>query len=211
MEEPPGSSVWKRPVRDRDTTSCPLTDSALKSERAPGHQADRWIRVKGGGARSTRSAICRRSRADRARQYPCGFGRGCPRPSVWGRRKGWPRRPVGAGRWSAMRTHRSSVSSRNRDAIPGFQNPTQARPRRHDADDHTYTLEQRADQMSRTAGLLAGAITALIAFCAFQSAGSSIVETATWMFALALMAASGTFTAVYVVGRASLKKQALTT
>ena len=78
-------------------------------------------------------------------------------------------------------------------------------------DDHTYTLEQRADQMSRTAGLLAGAITALIAFCAFQSAGSSIVETATWMFALALMAASGTFTAVYVVGRASLKKQALTT
>ena len=31
------------------------------------------------------------------------------------------------------------------------------------------------------------------------------------MFALALMAASGTFTAVYFVGRASLKKQALTT
>ena len=101
-----------------------------------------------------------------------------------------------------MRAHWSSVSRWNRDTIPGFQNPTQARPRRHDADDHTYTLEQRADQMSRTAGLLAGAITALIAFCAFQSAGSSIVETATWMFALALMAASGTFTAVYVVGRA---------
>ena len=84
-----------------------------------------------------------------------------------------------------MRAHWSSVSRWNRDTIPGFQNPTQARPRRHDADDHTYTLEQRADQMSRTAGLLAGAITALIAFCAFQSAGSSIVETATWMFALA--------------------------
>src|SRR5699024_9599425 len=128
-----------------------MTESEIKSERAPGHKADRWIKVKGGGARSTRSAICRRSRADRARQYRCGIGRGCPRPSVWGWRKGWPRRPVGAGRWSAMRTHRSSVSRWNRDTIPGFQNPTQARPRRHDADDHTYTLEQRADQMSRTA------------------------------------------------------------
>lgn len=78
-------------------------------------------------------------------------------------------------------------------------------------DDHTYTLEQRAYQMSRTAGVLAGAITAFIAFCAFQLAGFNIVETAAWMFALALMAASGTFTAVYFVGRASLKKQALPT
>ncbi|WP_186367327.1 hypothetical protein [Kocuria salsicia] len=32
MEEPPGSSVWKRPVRDRDTTSCPLIVSELKFE-----------------------------------------------------------------------------------------------------------------------------------------------------------------------------------
>ena len=35
MEEPPGSSVWKRPVRDRDTTSCPLTDSALNPSEPP--------------------------------------------------------------------------------------------------------------------------------------------------------------------------------
>jgi hypothetical protein len=32
MEEALGSSVWKRPVRDRDTASCPLIASALKFE-----------------------------------------------------------------------------------------------------------------------------------------------------------------------------------
>src|SRR5699024_3851754 len=114
--------------------------------------------------------------------------------------------------WSAMGARWSSVSSWNRDTDPGsYRDICQTRPRRHDVDDHTYTLEQRAYQMSRTAGLLAGAITAYIAFCAFQSAGFSIVETATWAFALALMAASGTSTAVYFVDRAPLKKQALTT
>jgi hypothetical protein len=78
-------------------------------------------------------------------------------------------------------------------------------------DDETYAREQRAYHMARTSGLLAGAITAFIAFCAFELAGAEIAETATWMFALALMAASGTFAAVYFVGRASLKKQSLTT
>ncbi|UVI37217.1 hypothetical protein [Brevibacterium spongiae] len=76
-------------------------------------------------------------------------------------------------------------------------------------DDEKFTLEQRAYQMSRTSGLLAGAITAFIAFCAFQLAGFTIAETATWMFALALMATSGTFAAVYFVGKAALKKQTL--
>ena len=32
MEETPASEVWKRPVRGRDTTSCPLIASALESE-----------------------------------------------------------------------------------------------------------------------------------------------------------------------------------
>ncbi|WP_166826238.1 hypothetical protein [Brevibacterium limosum] len=74
-------------------------------------------------------------------------------------------------------------------------------------DDEKHTIGQRAYQMSRTSGLLAGAITAFIAFCAFQIFGFTIVETATWMFALALMAASGTFAAVYFVGRSALRKQ----
>lgn len=37
--------------------------------------------------------------------------------------------------------------------------------------------------------MLAGTITAFIAFYAFESAGSEISETAIWMFAHALMAA----------------------
>ncbi|MGC2940535.1 MULTISPECIES: hypothetical protein [unclassified Brevibacterium] len=74
-------------------------------------------------------------------------------------------------------------------------------------DDENSTIEQRAYEMSRTSGLLAGAITAFIAFCAFQIFGFTIAETATWMFALALMAASGTFAAVYFVGRSALKRQ----
>ena len=74
-------------------------------------------------------------------------------------------------------------------------------------DDEKYTIDQRAYQMSRTSGLLAGAITAFIAFCAFQIFGLTIAETATWMFALALTAASGTFAAVYFVGRSSLRRQ----
>ena len=32
MEETLASEVWKRPVRGRDTTSCPLIASALESE-----------------------------------------------------------------------------------------------------------------------------------------------------------------------------------
>lgn len=75
-------------------------------------------------------------------------------------------------------------------------------------DDETYARDQHAYQLARTSGLLAGAITAFIAFCAFLLAGASIDMTATWMFALALMSASGTFAVVYFVGRASLKKQA---
>ena len=42
-----GKHLWKRPVRGRDTTSCPLTASALESERTPGHRADRWIKANG--------------------------------------------------------------------------------------------------------------------------------------------------------------------
>ena len=38
--------MWKRPVRDRDTTSCPLIVPKLKFEWATGHQADRWIKGK---------------------------------------------------------------------------------------------------------------------------------------------------------------------
>src|SRR5699024_10979792 len=41
-----GKHLWKRPVRDRDTTSCPLTAFVLEPERTPGHQADRWIKAK---------------------------------------------------------------------------------------------------------------------------------------------------------------------
>src|SRR5699024_6911376 len=41
-----GKHLWKRPVRDRDTTSCPLTALVLEPERTPGHQADRWIKAK---------------------------------------------------------------------------------------------------------------------------------------------------------------------
>jgi VIT1/CCC1 family predicted Fe2+/Mn2+ transporter len=78
-------------------------------------------------------------------------------------------------------------------------------------DEDTYELEQRACHQSRTSGVLAGAITAFIAFCAFELTGHPIAETATWMFALTLMAASGTFAVVYFVVRASLKKRTLTT
>ncbi|WP_167194680.1 hypothetical protein [Brevibacterium pigmentatum] len=74
-------------------------------------------------------------------------------------------------------------------------------------DDEKHSIDQRAYQMSRTSGLLAGAITAFIAFCAFQIFGFTIAETATWMFALGLMAASGTFAAVYFVGRSALRRQ----
>lgn len=38
--------MWKRPVKDRDTTSCPLIASAIEFERASRHQADRWIKAK---------------------------------------------------------------------------------------------------------------------------------------------------------------------
>lgn len=77
-------------------------------------------------------------------------------------------------------------------------------------DDENCARERRAYHMARTSGVLAGAITAFIAFCAFEIAGAEISETATWMFALALMAGSGTFAVTYFVGRASLKKQSLT-
>ena len=76
--------------------------------------------------------------------------------------------------------------------------------------DDTYELELRAYHQSRTSGLLAGAITAFIAFCAFELTGFTIVETATWMFALSLMTASATFTVVYFVVRSAMKKRRTT-
>lgn len=73
-------------------------------------------------------------------------------------------------------------------------------------DDEKYQRQRRAYHSARTSGALAGAITAFIAFCAFELAGFAIAETAVWMFALALMAASATFVAVYIGVTASLKK-----
>lgn len=73
--------------------------------------------------------------------------------------------------------------------------------------DDTYELEQRAYHQSRTSGVLAGAITAFLAFCIFELTGFTIAETATWMFALSLMTASATFTVVYFVVRSALKKR----
>ncbi|SDS97564.1 hypothetical protein SAMN04489752_3009 [Brevibacterium siliguriense] len=69
-----------------------------------------------------------------------------------------------------------------------------------------HSIDQRAYQTSRASGLLAGALTAFIAFCTFQIFGFTIGETATWMFALGLMAASGTFATVYFVGRSALRR-----
>lgn len=72
-------------------------------------------------------------------------------------------------------------------------------------DDEKYELERRTYHSAKVSGALAAAITAFIAFCVFEIFGFEIAETATWMFALSLMAGSGTFVAAYIVTRARLK------
>ncbi|GGC44136.1 hypothetical protein GCM10010974_28140 [Brevibacterium sediminis] len=49
-----GKHLWKRPVRDRDATSCPHVMLALESSRTPCLQADRWIKAKWWGTQQTR-------------------------------------------------------------------------------------------------------------------------------------------------------------
>ncbi|SMY01813.1 hypothetical protein BAUR9175_03734, partial [Brevibacterium aurantiacum] len=41
-----GKHLWKRPVRDRDTTSCPHVMFALEPERTAKNQPNRWIKAK---------------------------------------------------------------------------------------------------------------------------------------------------------------------
>ncbi|SMY02342.1 hypothetical protein, partial [Brevibacterium aurantiacum] len=40
-----GKHLWKRPVRDRDTTSCPHVMFALEPERTAKNQPNRWIKA----------------------------------------------------------------------------------------------------------------------------------------------------------------------
>ncbi|WP_413335975.1 hypothetical protein ACH82I_05210 [Brevibacterium sp. GP-SGM9] len=68
-------------------------------------------------------------------------------------------------------------------------------------DDEKYELDRRTYHSAKVSGVLAAAITAFLAFSVFELFGFEIVETATWMFALSLMAGSGTFVAVYIVTR----------
>lgn len=73
-------------------------------------------------------------------------------------------------------------------------------------DDATYERQQRAFHTARTSAVMAGAITAFIAFVAFKLGGFAIDEVAVWMFALALMAASGTYIGVYIAIAAKLRQ-----
>lgn len=74
-------------------------------------------------------------------------------------------------------------------------------------DDVNYENIKRVYQIARSTAVLTGAITAFISFCAFQIAGFEIQETAAWMFALSLMAASALFVFMYIITTNSLKKK----
>lgn len=75
-------------------------------------------------------------------------------------------------------------------------------------DDAKYERQQRAFHSARTSAVMAGAIAAFIAFIAFELGGFAIAEVAVWMFALALLAASGTYIAVYLVMARRLRQLA---
>lgn len=74
-------------------------------------------------------------------------------------------------------------------------------------DDLRHERNLRVYQIARTAAVLTGAITAFITFAAFMIAGFKIQETAAWMFALSLMAASALFVVMYIVTTNNLKRQ----
>ncbi|MCX0277130.1 hypothetical protein NLM24_42300 [Nocardia zapadnayensis] len=63
-----------------------------------------------------------------------------------------------------------------------------------------------AHSFSLAAASVAASITVVIAFAAFMIVGAGITTTATWMFALGLLAAGGTYLGTFLGVRGKMRK-----